>query len=57
MEQKIIEKFKKAGATSEKTAVTIEGANLDYSEYCWLPYFAGNFLGKIKKTEDHRYYV
>jgi len=26
-------------------------------EQAWLNFFAGAFLGKIKKTEDHRYYV
>ena len=57
MHQQLIRKFKKVGAISEETAVTIEGAELDFSEYCWLPYFAGTFLGKIKKTEDHRYYL
>jgi hypothetical protein len=57
MHQQIIRKFKKVGAISEETAVTIEGADLDFSEYCWLPYFAGTFLGRIKKTEDHRYYL
>jgi hypothetical protein len=57
MHQQLIRKFKKAGAISEETAVTIEDADLDFSEYCWLPYFAGIFLGEIKKTEDHRYYV
>ena len=57
MHQQLIRKFKKAGAISEETAVTIEGADLDFSEYCWLPYFAGIFLGRIKKTKDQRYYV
>ena len=55
--QQLIRKIKKAGAISKETAVTIEGADLDFSEYCWLPYFAGTFLGRIKKTEDHRYYL
>ena len=57
MHQQLIRKFKKVGAISEETAVTIEGADLDFSEYCWLPYFAGTFLGRIKKTENHRYYI
>ena len=57
MHKQLIKKFKKAGAISEETAVTIEGADLCFSEYCWLPYFAGIFLGKIKETADHRYYI
>jgi len=57
MHQQIIRKFKKAGATSEERAVTFEEADLDLPEQYWLPYFAGIFLGRIKKTEDHRYYI
>ena len=57
MHQRIIHKFKKAGATSEERAVTFEEADLDLPEQYWLPYFAGTFLGRIKKTEDHRYYI
>jgi len=57
MHQRIIHKFRKAGATSWEKAVTFEDANLDLSEQCWLDYFAGTFLGRIKKTEDHRYYI
>ena len=38
-------------------AVTIKQADLDMQEELWLDYFAGHFLGKIKKTEDHRYYI
>ena len=38
-------------------AVTIEEAELDLKEQAWLDYFAGAFLGKIKKTEDQRYYI
>jgi hypothetical protein len=57
MERQLIRKFEKAGAISEETAITIKDANLDFSEYCWLSYFAGTFLGKIKKTEDQRYYI
>jgi hypothetical protein len=57
MHQRIIHKFKKAGATSEERAVTFEEADLDLPEQSWLPYFAGDFLGRIKKTEDHRYYI
>jgi len=50
-------KFEKAGATSEENAVTFEEANLDEQEQYWLDYFAGSFLGSIKKTSDHRYYI
>ena len=45
------------GATTKEKAVTIEGAELDLKERNRLSYFAGAFLGKIKKTEDKRYYV
>lgn len=54
---KILHKLRKAGATSEDSAVTIGEADLDYQEQMWLDYFAGAFLGKIKKTEDRRYYI
>ncbi len=54
--QRLIRKFEKVGAISEETAVTIEDAKLDLQEANWLDYFAGSFLGSIKKTKDHRYY-
>jgi len=38
-------------------AVTAEEAGLDLQEQGWLNYFAGAFLGRIKKTEDKRYYI
>jgi hypothetical protein len=57
MHQKIIHKFEKAGATSWEKAVTFEEADLDLPEQYWLSYFAGIFLGRIKKTGDHRYYI
>jgi len=57
MQQRIIYKIEKAGANSWEKAVTIEQANLDMQEELWLDYFAGYFLGKIKKTIDKRYYV
>ena len=57
MRQRLIRKFKKAGATSEEKAVTFIEAKLDLPEQYWLDYFAGNFLGCIKKTRDHRYYI
>ena len=56
MHYRIIRKFKKAGAISEETSVTIEDAKLDLQEESWLNYFAGSFLGNIKKTKDNRYY-
>ena len=57
MRQQIVNKLEKAGAIIEDKAVTIEEAELDLKEQNWLSYFAGAFLGKIKKTEDKRYYV
>ena len=57
MEQKLIRKLEKAGATSEEKAVTFKEANLDVTEQYWLGYFAGVFLGKIKKTKNHLYYI
>ena len=57
MEQQLIRKFRKAGATSIEKAVTVKEAKLDEVEQYWLDYFAGVFLGKIKKTADHRYYI
>ena len=57
MRYRIISKIEKAGATSKEKAVTIEEAELDLTEQQWLSYFAGAFLGKVKKTEDERYYI
>jgi len=57
MRYKIISKLKKARATSKENAVTIEEAEFGLQEQKWLDYFAGAFLGKIKKTEDKRYYL
>jgi hypothetical protein len=57
MKQRLIRKFEKAGAFSVETAVTLKEAQLDFQEECWLDYFAGSFLGSIKKTTDHRYYL
>ena len=57
MHQRLIHKFEKAGAISEARAVTFDEANLDLQEQYWLNYFAGIFLGRIKKTRDHRYYI
>ena len=57
MRYRIVSKIEKAGATSKEKAVTIEGADLNLVELQWLDYFAGAFLGEIKKTEDKRYYI
>jgi len=57
MQNRLIRKFEKAGAISEETAVTFIEAKLDLPEQYWLNYFAGSFLGSIKKTKDHRYYL
>jgi len=57
MKQRIIHKLEKAGATSKEKAVTVEEAKLNLLEQYWLNYFAGSFLGSIKKTRDHRYYL
>jgi hypothetical protein len=57
MQQKLVRKLEKAGATSEENAVTFEEAKLDKKEQYWLNYFAGVFLGKIKKTKNNRYYI
>ena len=57
MRNRLIRKFEQAGATSLETAVTFEEAKLDVQEQYWLDYFAGSFLGCIKKTVDHRYYL
>ena len=57
MHYRIVSKIEKAGGTSMEKAVTIREAELDLQEQEWLNYFAGAFLGKIKKTQDKRYYV
>ena len=57
MHYKILHKLRKAGAISKDSAVTINEAELDPQEQMWLDYFAGVFLGKIKKTPDQRYYI
>ena len=57
IQHKLIRKFEKAGATSIENAVTFEEAMLNEQEEYWLDYFAGVFLGKIKKTENNKYYV
>ena len=57
MLHRIVSKIGRAGATSKAKAVTIEEAELDLQEQHWLSYFAGAFLGKVKKTEDKKYYI
>lgn len=57
MHHKILSKLRKAGAVSKTSAVTIGEADLDYQEQMWLNYFAGAFLGRIKKTDDRKYYI
>ena len=57
MEQRLVRRLEKAGATSIEKAVTFEEAKLTISEQYWLNYFAGVFLGKIKKTNNHLYYI
>lgn len=57
MLQRIVYKIEKAGAISKKKAVTIEEAKLNLQEQNWLNYFAGIFMGKVKKTKDQRYYL
>ena len=57
MRYRIASKIEKAGATSIEKAVPIEEVDLDLEELHCLGYFGGAFLGRIKKTEDKRYYV
>jgi hypothetical protein len=57
MRNKLIHRLKDAGAISKDTAVTSEQAQFEPQELYWLNYFAGAFLGKIKKTGDHQYYI
>ncbi len=57
MRHRIISKIERAGGTSKEKAVSIEEAELDLQERQWLNYFAGVFLGEIKKTDDEKYYI
>jgi len=57
MLHRIISKIERAGATSKDKAVTTEEAGLNLQERQWLNYFAGSFLGEIKKTENKQYYI
>jgi NurA-like 5'-3' nuclease len=57
MKQRLVHKLEKAGAVSEEKAVTFEEAKLNEQEQYWLSYFAGVFLGKIKKTKNNHYYI
>ena len=51
MEYRLVRKIEKAGATSKGRAITFDEAKLDIVEQYWLDYFAGVFIGKIKKTK------
>ena len=57
MRNRIVSKIERAGATSKEKAVTIEEAKFDSQEQLWLNYFAGVFLGKVKRTADRKYYI
>ena len=57
MRHRLIHKLEKMGATSKEKALTCEQAQFEPQEMYWISYFAGEFLGKIKKTKNHRYYV
>jgi hypothetical protein len=57
MQYNLVYKLREAGATSKDNAVTFEDADFNVQEQYWLDYFAGTFLGKIKKTKDRRYYI
>ena len=57
MQHKITRKLEKAGAICIEKAITSEDAKLNEQEEYWLGYFAGVFLGKIKKTKSHLYYI
>jgi hypothetical protein len=56
MRERINRKFEEVGANSKKNAVTSMEANLDLQEQYWLPYLVGNIPGRIRKTNDERYY-
>jgi hypothetical protein len=57
MQERIIDKLLKRGATSREKAVTAQEAHLDVQEQNWLHYVAGGLASKVKKTRDKRYYV
>ncbi len=40
-----------------ETAVSEEDAKLDVHEQFWLEYFNGIFFEKIKKKQNHMYYM
>ena len=56
MRQRINRKFEEIGADSKRNAVRLIDANLDLQEQYWLPYLVGSVLGRIRKTDDNRYY-
>ena len=57
IQQRIIAKLLKTGATSIEKAATAIEANFDMQEQNWLSYVAGGFASRVKKTKDKRYYV
>ena len=57
MRERIIKKIEDAGAVSKRTAVSVDGADLDLQEQYWLPYLVGTVHDGIKKTDDSRYYL
>jgi hypothetical protein len=57
IQQRIIVKLLKTGATSIKKAITAQEAHLDMQEQNWLCYVAGGLNSKVQKTRDGRYYV
>ena len=57
MQQRIVSKLKRVGAISIEKAVTIEEASLDISEESWVHYFVGEYLGRIRRDGNDRYYT
>ena len=57
MQQRIVSKLRRAGAISIEKAVTIEEASLDISEESWVNYFVGDYLGRIRRNGNDRYYT
>ncbi len=50
-------KLTKANASSVKTAVTPDNADLTLLEREWLTYLTGGMTSQIRKTSDNRYYL
>jgi predicted transcriptional regulator YheO len=57
MQQRIVSKLRRAGAISIEKAVTIQEASLDISEESWVHYFIGDYLGRIRRNGNDRYYT